>query len=173
MLSSGKWDGVSQGHPQSWAEPPRADRLQPRGLHPAGFGEAGKWGGEVWAPPCPAPLRAAAGQSAAVTGWKENTTRRRANSSARGRARHGPETERNQWDRQPWHHRGTAASPRCWVAAPRVPSLCTESTRGTKPPKPGGMGTRMGSGMGTGMVFCPPAPPNPPGSAPRAPPAAV
>lgn len=165
VLSSGKWDGVSQGHPQSWAEPPRADRLQPQGLHLAGFGEAGEWGVRFGHPR--ALLRVAA------TGWKENTTRRRANSSAWGRARHGPERERNQWHHQPWHHRGTARSPQCWVTALGVPNPCTKSTRGTKPPKPGWDGDEDGVRNGVRDGALPPAPPNPPGSAPRAPPAAV
>lgn len=109
-------------------------------------------GGEVWAPPCPALLRAV------VTGWKENTTRRRANSSAWGRARHGPEMEKNQWHHQPWHHRGTAGSPRCWVAALGVPNPSTESIPGTKPPKPGWDGDEDGVRNGVRDGALSPAP---------------
>lgn len=150
VLSSGKWDGVSQGHPQSWAEPPRADRLQPRGLHPAGFGEAGEWGVRFGHP-----------RAQSCCGWRQRGGRKTPR-AAEQTARPGDEPGTAP------RGRGTSGitSPGTTVALPGPrgagwqrwvsPTHAPSPLGGQNHPNLAGMGTRMGSGMGSGMVLCPP-----------------
>lgn len=122
-------------------------------------------------------VREACADSPAITQRKENTTRRRINSSARGRASKQPlPNSTAPFPGQAWPHRDTARSPRFWAAALGAqpgcpPRLCHRGKWlfGPKLPEPSSGGDRDRDGDGASLSSLPSLR----DSSPRAPSAAV